>query len=140
MYFYYVCFSSRRRHTFVALVTGVQTFALPFSDEIHGVRYRFKSAFVDEGLAAPAFDPGPVIRWPDFLLHIAILEHHGPSLGFAVEEPLHVNVWKNRLDACGLRSEEHKSELQSLMRIPYAVFCLKKKKNNRQTPNYKNRH
>src|SRR3546814_4977418 len=27
------------------------------------------------------------------------------------------------------RSEEHTSELQSLMRIPYAVFCLKKKKN-----------
>src|SRR3546814_10797467 len=26
------------------------------------------------------------------------------------------------------RSEEHTSELQSLMRIPYAVFCLKKKK------------
>src|SRR3546814_4733608 len=34
------------------------------------------------------------------------------------------------------RSEEHTSELQSLMRISYAVFCLKKKKhmqNNRQT-------
>src|SRR3546814_3182792 len=29
------------------------------------------------------------------------------------------------------RSEEHTSELQSLMRISYAVFCLKKKKNNR---------
>src|SRR3546814_10251055 len=29
-----------------------------------------------------------------------------------------------------LRSEEHTSELQSLMRIPYAVFCLKKKKNH----------
>src|SRR3546814_9547756 len=28
-----------------------------------------------------------------------------------------------------LRSEEHTSELQSLMRISYAVFCLKKKKN-----------
>src|SRR3546814_5627725 len=28
-----------------------------------------------------------------------------------------------------VRSEEHTSELQSLMRIPYAVFCLKKKKN-----------
>src|SRR3546814_9419142 len=27
------------------------------------------------------------------------------------------------------RSEEHTSELQSLMRIPYAVFCLKQKKN-----------
>src|SRR3546814_3735002 len=29
------------------------------------------------------------------------------------------------------RSEEHTSELQSLMRISYAVFCLKKKKRNR---------
>src|SRR3546814_2605705 len=32
------------------------------------------------------------------------------------------------------RSEEHTSELQSLMRISYAVFCLKKK-NKRQAPN-----
>src|SRR3546814_8108906 len=31
-----------------------------------------------------------------------------------------------------LRSEEHTSELQSLMRISYAVFCLKKKTQNRQ--------
>src|SRR3546814_5287824 len=30
------------------------------------------------------------------------------------------------------RSEEHTSELQSLMRISYAVFCLKKKKQNKQ--------
>src|SRR3546814_3318496 len=30
------------------------------------------------------------------------------------------------------RSEEHTSELQSLMRISYAVFCLKKKKDNHQ--------
>src|SRR3546814_3293592 len=29
------------------------------------------------------------------------------------------------------RSEEHTSELQSLIRISYAVFCLKKKKNNK---------
>src|SRR3546814_7155199 len=31
-------------------------------------------------------------------------------------------------DAGNIRSEEHTSELQSLMRISYAVFCLKKKK------------
>src|SRR3546814_10763921 len=31
-------------------------------------------------------------------------------------------------DVTGVRSEEHTSELQSLMRISYAVFCLKKKK------------
>src|SRR3546814_16569608 len=34
-----------------------------------------------------------------------------------------------------MRSEEHTSELQSLMRISYAVFCLKKKKNNRARSN-----
>src|SRR3546814_4521871 len=34
---------------------------------------------------------------------------------------------------CGRRSEEHTSELQSLMRISYAVFCLKKKKTNKNT-------
>src|SRR3546814_8036608 len=34
------------------------------------------------------------------------------------------------------RSEEHTSELQSLMRISYAVFCLKKKKNNHSTNIY----
>src|SRR3546814_5766353 len=34
------------------------------------------------------------------------------------------------LDRMAPRSEEHTSELQSLMRISYAVFCLKKKKQN----------
>src|SRR3546814_3487110 len=36
------------------------------------------------------------------------------------------------LAAPDLRSEEHTSELQSLMRISYAVFCLKKKKNKKR--------
>src|SRR3546814_8932709 len=38
-----------------------------------------------------------------------------------------------------LRSEEHTSELQSLMRISYAVFCLKKKKQNTHR-NYNTQH
>src|SRR3546814_10553738 len=37
------------------------------------------------------------------------------------------------------RSEEHTSELQSLMRISYAVFCLKKK-NKTHAPHYNNTH
>src|SRR3546814_9295454 len=45
---------------------------------------------------------------------------------FTVAAPPRVQAW---LDvAASLRSEEHTSELQSLMRISYAVFCLKKKK------------
>src|SRR3546814_9760974 len=38
------------------------------------------------------------------------------------------------------RSEEHTSELQSLMRISYAVFCLKKKRNNNTTKTILSRH
>src|SRR3546814_3724595 len=36
-------------------------------------------------------------------------------------------------EAREIRSEEHTSELQSLMRISYAVFCLKKKNNSKKT-------
>src|SRR3546814_5512109 len=39
-----------------------------------------------------------------------------------------------------VRSEEHTSELQSLMRISYAVFCLKKKKQATQNNNINQRH
>src|SRR3546814_8571444 len=43
--------------------------------------------------------------------------------------PLHDDAMMDRLvEALVDRSEEHTSELQSLMRISYAVFCLKKKK------------
>src|SRR3546814_5626046 len=41
---------------------------------------------------------------------------------------LNVLRWRRSHDRRGFRSEEHTSELQSLMRISYAVFCLKKKK------------
>src|SRR3546814_8495849 len=50
-----------------------------------------------------------------------------PANGEGVHE---VIAGSRRLAALkALRSEEHTSELQSLMRISYAVFCLKKKKN-----------
>src|SRR3546814_3631752 len=48
----------------------------------------------------------------------------GPEIG-----PMRVE----RRDAVALRSEEHTSELQSLMRISYAVFCLKKKNKKTNT-------
>src|SRR3546814_5005457 len=52
----------------------------------------------------------------------------------AETDPVHVD-----LDTQTVRSEEHTSELQSLMRISYAVFCLKKKNTmytNIQTQHY----
>src|SRR3546814_7469790 len=47
--------------------------------------------------------------------------------GFISVKPLKLGVGN------GSRSEEHTSELQSLMRLSYAVFCLKKKKINSKT-------
>src|SRR3546814_5221941 len=38
------------------------------------------------------------------------------------------SAWRAKPQPLSSRSEEHTSELQSLMRISYAVFCLKKKK------------
>src|SRR3546814_5980583 len=67
------------------------------------------------------------------------------SRAFKIDEDcLSINVWAPRPDATprpvmvwihggAYRSEEHTSELQSLMRISYAVFCLKKKKNTYST-------
>src|SRR3546814_10236762 len=49
----------------------------------------------------------------------------------SLEERDYVESWKGR------RSEEHTSELQSLMRISYAVFCLKTK-NTRHNPQQHN--
>src|SRR3546814_5321304 len=55
--------------------------------------------------------------------------NHGgrPSLTLAVREKCDPRARAVQ------RSEEHTSELQSLMRISYAVFCLKKKKNSNNT-------
>src|SRR3546814_9890763 len=51
--------------------------------------------------------------------------------GLRFAQRLFANGSEVRLD----RSEEHTSELQSLMRISYAVFCLKKKKKYNKTTN-----
>src|SRR3546814_4600411 len=44
----------------------------------------------------------------------------------------HQPAARRRREHGEIRSEEHTSELQSLMRISYAVFCLKKKNNKKQ--------
>src|SRR3546814_5017632 len=53
----------------------------------------------------------------------------GPSDVY--DEPEAMQRWAKLAVGAG-RSEEHTSELQSLMRISYAVFCLKKKKQQQQ--------
>src|SRR3546814_1567988 len=54
--------------------------------------------------------------------------------GWPRRRPSRGSAW-SRPTAPSARSEEHTSELQSLMRISYAVFCLKKKKNRQPHTN-----
>src|SRR3546814_7811140 len=61
-----------------------------------------------------------------------IERHDGDALAPGVEPDVQLGPVQQRVDADvgarrEVRSEEHTSELQSLMRISYAVFCLKKK-------------
>src|SRR3546814_5210217 len=55
-----------------------------------------------------------------------------PMMAAATIRPRLCNPGRNSVATVAIRSEEHTSELQSLMRISYAVFCLKKKKHNTQ--------
>src|SRR3546814_4656274 len=55
-----------------------------------------------------------------------------PQRFIATREEVPQSISASPLDPVNRRSEEHTSELQSLMRISYAVFCLKKKKHNRR--------
>src|SRR3546814_8084995 len=129
------CFSSRRRHTRCALVTGVQTCALPIS----------ALRFIMEGSGAFTNVDGHkmTLAANDF-----VLTPNGTWHEHGVDESGTVCIWQDGLDIPLMnaleanfyevhpdlqRSEEHTSELQSLMRISYAVFCLKKKKTTNTT-------
>src|SRR3546814_4182246 len=124
----YCCFffSSRRRHTRCALVTGVQTCALPIC--------RSSPAKAGECMELWAQNPpglesivhrGTEHTWLDAkrtrLRRAGIGRRHRRR---CVERGDHVSPPESIIF---IRSEEHTSELQSLMRISYAVFCLKKK-------------
>src|SRR3546814_4934828 len=66
------------------------------------------------------------------IIVVAQARAHGVLIDIDLR-PIEIGVVDHAIIAreiAGHRSEEHTSELQSLMRISYAVFCLTKKKNN----------
>src|SRR3546814_4903218 len=129
-------FSSRRRHTRCALVTGVQTCALPISGR------------EPDGLETPEClmsDVSSAKLTPLMLNHAAWVTHDVEATADFYTRVMGMELVSTVLDdsvpSTGddfayfhvFRSEEHTSELQSLMRISYAVFCLKKKKKTTHT-------
>src|SRR3546814_2400615 len=123
-------FSSRRRHTRCALVTGVQTCALP----IWGIRGTLLLA--REGINGTI--AGSAAAVAAAVAHIRVLPGCADldvKYSAAAVMPfgrlkvrLKTEIVTMKVPGLDPRSEEHTSELQSLMRLSYAVFCLKKKK------------
>src|SRR3546814_14330395 len=96
--------------TTTELYTYWHTLSLPDAHPISGSTGKAHSQSASAGL--------PVVRAAHlWLLRRQVRNHRAGSLW--LPEPLPTRH---------LRSEEHTSELQSLMRISYVVFCLKKKK------------
>src|SRR3546814_4895848 len=132
-------FSSRSRHTRCALVTGVQTCALPISARdrraAHPARAaprRHQPAVAGAGSArggralgarVPRPAPGRGLERAD----LAAYRHGCRAPDGATPRRPAAHAAAGRAVRDRARSEEHTSELQSLMRISYAVICLKKK-------------
>src|SRR3546814_992333 len=127
--FLFFFFSSRRRHTRCALVTGVQTCALPISSP----------AWLQQRLKAIGLRPiSALVDITNFVTHDLGRPLHvfdaarvkgdiQPRMAKAGEKILALDGREYTLDE-SMRSEETTSELQSLMRTSYDVFCLKTKK------------
>src|SRR3546814_10302380 len=62
----------------------------------------------------------------------------GLDVALTLAQDIDPRFYSRRIGHNRIRSEEHTSELQSLMRISYAVFCLKKKKVHKTNTVYHN--
>src|SRR3546814_4618209 len=132
-------FSSKRRHTRCALVTGVQTCALPISPMMcakllkehqkHGRLYLAIERGFDALTTGYVRTLGLVLKARPLVIVVAA-GVAGAAYFLFVSLPSELAPTEDR---GVVRSEEHTSELQSLMRISYAVFCLKKKNKNEKT-------
>src|SRR3546814_8100238 len=132
-------FSSRRRHTRCALVTGVQTCALPISAGAIATTNDFadRDGWRATGRAGALLNISEPLSlraaaYTGFRLP-TLNELYRPFTVFPVLTQANAGLETEKLKGVEAgRSEEHTSELPSLMRISYAVFCLKKKNNTQQ--------
>src|SRR3546814_6625595 len=94
------------------------------TDRLFPYRTRFRSAAIEDDDPVLFFEPKRLYNGP-FDGH-----HDRPVMPWSGHPASEVpeGHYAIPLGQANIRSEEHTSELQSLMRISYAVFCLKKKK------------
>src|SRR3546814_9274626 len=128
-------FSSRIRHTSGALVTGVQTCALPICSSPRA-ETRFRTPAIRCGHCGSARSAhhrrGARLAAAGHAGNSCHRRRPAPAPAPETGWPYSAQQFRDR--GWRLRSEEHTSELQSLMRNSYAVFCLKKKTTSSSPP------
>src|SRR3546814_7749624 len=97
--------------------TGYPLDTSPGLDALARRGVRFDHAYCTAPLCVPSRISMLTGRWP---------EAHRVRMNLAAHDAFYTQ------DLYDVRSEAHTSELPSLMRISYAVFCLKKQKNKQQ--------
>src|SRR3546814_7446938 len=147
LFYFIFFFSSRRRHTRCALVTGVQTCALPIFTLIGIFLAGYRTAIFAMGPLALATFWVALTQYvkPEQRRAVAavalvivltgaaavVVAYHSrfadvatflSDPGSLIKPPREFTQLDRQIMS---RSEEHTYELQSLMRISYAVFCLK---------------
>lgn len=70
--------------------------------EADSARFQCRNRFAREALPRTAIRDGVLLDEEAFRVRAEVLDHQVPCLGFALEEKVHVNVWKNRLADLGL--------------------------------------
>lgn len=83
--------------------------------QARGTRLRCHTRFAAEPLGTRKLAAGVLLDEPGFRVRAAFLDHGIACLGFAVEEKVHVNVWKNRLAELGLAVGPWLKELKDLV-------------------------
>jgi ribonuclease Z len=78
--------------------------------------FRFSRGFEAEEGETAEVRGGVVCETARWRLTAAILEHHGPCLAYALEEPRRLNVWKTRLEARGLAPGPWLNRLKQALR------------------------
>jgi ribonuclease Z len=85
--------------------------------------FRTRSGFRREPAPSPELADGLLVDEETFLVRTAFLDHGIPCMAFALEEKLHVNVWKSGLDELGLPTGPWLKEVKqaALRGVPDAV-------------------
>jgi ribonuclease Z len=87
----------------IAAALVIEVTEVPPGGSLPRTRFRLHSAFAPEPLPPARRDAeGLVLRIGALRLRAAPLDHGTPSIGFALEEEVHLNVWRTRLEEAGL--------------------------------------